>query len=52
MAPFKSPAPASTVSDASAIMPPTTGIMPEMAVFVTRTLALSTVPAKMPPTVR
>ena len=40
------------VTAAMMLTEPTTGIMPEMAVFVTRTLALSTVPAKMPPTVR
>ena len=47
MVPFSTLAPASTVSDASAIMPPTTGTTPEMAVFATRTRALSTVPAKI-----
>ena len=52
MVPFSKPAPASTVSDASAIMPPTTGTTPEMAVFATRTRALSTAPAKIPLTVR
>ena len=41
---FSRPAPASTVSDASAMMPPTTGTTPEMAAFATFTVAPSTPP--------
>lgn len=41
---FSIPAPASTVSDASAMMPPTTGTTPEMAAFATFTVALSAEP--------
>ena len=39
------PAPASTVSDASAMMLPTTGTTLETAAFATFTVALSAVPA-------
>ena len=41
---FSIPAPASTVSDASAMMPPTTGTTPEMAALATFTVALSAEP--------
>ena len=50
--PRRTPAPASTVSDASAKMPPTTGMAREMASLAVFTAAASTLPAMAPLAVR
>ena len=50
--PRSTPAPASTVSEASARIPPTTGTAREMASLAALTVAASTLPAMAPLAVR